>query len=202
MCDYARVINFRIIIIIIILFFGPPAQSLLLFIAVLSGRVRRNFVKQAHKVIICWQWGLYSEFLRNLLVLQHIAMLVQGVLKLKPYKYKDLWNVLSTPLYVNSSSRKADNQTGCFMGVSVLSATHINSAWPFIRGLAQLLLFFITPLRHHKHNTIIHSTCTLCPDKVNPTQCTTEMWNLNASCVNFVRFILKYYVKCAQNFFW
>ena len=38
--------------------------------------------------------------------------------------------------------------------------------------------------------------------KVNPTQCTTEMWNLNASCVNFVCLILKYAVKYAQSFTW
>ena len=38
--------------------------------------------------------------------------------------------------------------------------------------------------------------------KVNPTQCTTEMLNLNASCVNFVCFILRYSVKYAQNFIW
>jgi len=38
--------------------------------------------------------------------------------------------------------------------------------------------------------------------KVNPTLCTTEMWNLNGSCVNFVCFILKYSVKYAQNFVW
>ena len=38
--------------------------------------------------------------------------------------------------------------------------------------------------------------------KVNPTQCTTEMWNLNASCVNFVRFIVRYSVKYAQNCIW